>query len=55
MIIAGQKFASPKDTDKITVQLMFVCRNPDCTEFAGNDLKNPKADKVKFGNKNKVN
>jgi hypothetical protein len=55
MFIIGNQLESPKNTDVITSQLKFVCTNPDCNEFAGNDLKKAKPDKIKFGDKKKLN
>jgi len=55
MFISGQEFSSPKESTDVHVQLVMVCTNPDCTEFAGNDLKNPKQDKTKKEPKVKIN
>jgi len=55
MFISGQEFSSPIDSTDVHVQLVMVCSNPDCIEFAGNDLKNPRQDKTKKEKKVKVN
>jgi len=55
MFISGQEFSSPIDSTEVHVRLVMVCTNPNCSEFAGNDLKNPKLDKVKKEKKVKVN
>lgn len=53
MIITGNKFSSAVDSTDVYVQLETSCRNPNCSEYAGIDLKNPK--KSKHEKKVKVN
>jgi hypothetical protein len=55
MFISGQEFTSPIDTTDVHCQLVLVCTNPNCTEFGGNDLKNPNKGKAKREKKVKIN
>ena len=53
MMIVGNKFTSAAGSTDVFAQLQTACRNPKCTEFAGNDLQKPK--KSKKEKKVKVN
>ena len=53
MMVIGNVFSSPKTSEEVSVQLQYGCRNPKCTEFAGN--KQEKTDKIKLDSKKKVN
>ena len=55
MMIIGNEFSSPKNSDVVSVQLNYGCTNPKCGEFVGNDTKKPNEGKVKKSEKAKVN
>lgn len=53
LMVAGSKYSSSLDSTDVFSELVLVCINPKCANYAGADLNKPK--KIATTVKNKVN